>query len=200
MDTETLLPETLSATLPTSSDEEHMSHAQIYDLIYRIEGMAADHHLQIFQIIRNDSVRFSHNQNGVFVNMANASRSTLYKIASFVRETEEREHRIKSSQATLANDVLAQTSMEQSLGQHALPSGVVLGHEAPVSAHAAACAQGSATASQAVASLNALEKKAIGGAAAKISRRRNLQLNSKVLRDGSAPAKRRAAATKDADD
>lgn len=171
------------------------SHSQIDDLIARIELMSEDHHLQIFQIIQNDSLRYSHNQNGVFVNLANAGQSTLSKIFAFVREHEVRENVIKSSQATLdcsgaeapSHDAIDSSSLYGLKADHAtIP-------DTPDSGKQVVGSSVNATDS-AIASLNAVERKAVG-ATNKISRRKNLQLNSKAK--GAASTTAVASATKE---
>jgi hypothetical protein len=133
------------------------------ELIHRIESLPSEQQLQIFQIIQNDSARFTQNQNGVFVNLTNTPTNTIEKIHKLVCSVENRNTFIKQSQATLDNNNDCENTIQTSF------------LSSPT--HASTEPQ-NVTVSHIFQSLNTVEKKAIGTSVSKISRRKNLQLQS----------------------
>jgi hypothetical protein len=56
----------------------------IKKIIEDIESMTKDHHIEIFKIINNFNIKYTENNNGVFINMSNMSEDCLNKINNFV--------------------------------------------------------------------------------------------------------------------
>lgn len=169
-----------------------VNHSHVSGLIAKIEEMTEDQHLQIFQIIKNDELRFSHNQNGVFVNLANADLPTLQKIFTFVRETAERDSAIKSSQATLDDSQCRRADPQCTAQCDAADSHVVHDDEEDTDHVSKTNATDSA-----IASMNMIEKKAVG-ATTKINRRKHLQLNSKQPKTAATGEKKARVKSKSA--
>ena len=150
---------------------ENENEINLKGLIKRIENLP-DQHLQIFQIIQNDSARFSQNQNGVFINLLNISDITLKKINTFVCSVENRDIYIKKSQATLDNTYNIQNHIEQ---QPSKPS--IIENEIEYDN------LNTNNMDNLIESLNSAEKKAIRTVSSKISRKKNLQLQSQKKSD-----------------
>jgi hypothetical protein len=67
-----------------SLKSEDMCLSDIHHLISKVAEMDEAEHIQIFNIIRRDTDKFTRNQNGVFINMANLSHNTLINISDIV--------------------------------------------------------------------------------------------------------------------
>jgi len=53
-------------------------------LVDKIALMSEQEHDHIFSLIQNDTKKYTHNRNGVFVNMSVLSRETIEKMYQFV--------------------------------------------------------------------------------------------------------------------
>ena len=94
-----------TAVSATGGDcSEVVSITELQNLIRQIEAMPVELHLQVYQILQNDNARYSQNQNGVFVNIARLSSSTLRRITSIVSCAAQRDRAIRSSQASLGTE------------------------------------------------------------------------------------------------
>jgi hypothetical protein len=77
------------------------SHAHIKMMIDKIHRMTEDEHHQIFHIIRQDTKKYTENQNGIFVNLAHVGNETLHKIHQFVEYWEDKRKLMSESEMVL---------------------------------------------------------------------------------------------------
>jgi len=157
----------MNEIIDNENKSENEVEIDVKGLIKRIENMP-EQHLQIFQIIQNDSARFSQNQNGVFINLLNIPDLTLKKINEFVCSVENRNSYIKQSQATLDKTYNIQNHI--SLTEQKQPSKTSIENNDSFKL----CNNMDIV----IDSLNSAEKKAINSISSKISRRKTLQLQS----------------------
>lgn len=91
-------------TVGTGADEESViTPAEIKNMIDRINGMREEEHIQIFNIIRNETTKYTKNLNGVFVNMAHLEQNTLHKMRRFIDYLEQQQQRIVESNNMLSS-------------------------------------------------------------------------------------------------
>ena len=54
------------------------------DLIKNIKTLSTNEHIQIFYIIKNANVKYTENNNGIFINLSNVDNTILNKLVKFV--------------------------------------------------------------------------------------------------------------------
>lgn len=61
-----------------------MTHAEIRALIDTVERMQEAEQYQVFDLLKQETNKYTENQNGVFVNLSHVEEATLRKLATFV--------------------------------------------------------------------------------------------------------------------
>ena len=78
---------TYPATDPTTSAADAappLSHADLRQLVDTIHTMQEVDQYQVFELIQQDTNKYTENRNGVFVNLSHLDDATLQKLATFV--------------------------------------------------------------------------------------------------------------------
>jgi hypothetical protein len=57
------------------------------NLINDIKNLSKNEHIQIFHIIKNANVKYTENNNGIFINLNNIKDDLLYKLIDFIKYT-----------------------------------------------------------------------------------------------------------------
>ena len=76
-------PATDPATTPDAAPL--LSHADLRQLVDTIHTMQEVDQYQVFEIIQQDTNKYTENRNGVFVNLSHLDEATLQKLATFVQ-------------------------------------------------------------------------------------------------------------------
>lgn len=56
-------------------------------LINDIKNLSKNEHIQIFHIIKNANIKYTENNNGIFINLNNINDEILYKLIDFIKYT-----------------------------------------------------------------------------------------------------------------
>tara|TARA_Y100000768_G_C23864105_1_gene627187 strand:+ start:171 stop:458 length:288 start_codon:yes stop_codon:yes gene_type:complete len=56
-------------------------------LINDIKNLSKNEHIQIFHIIKNANIKYTENNNGIFINLNNINDNILYKLIDFIKYT-----------------------------------------------------------------------------------------------------------------
>ena len=62
-----------------------LSHADLRQLVDTIHTMQEVDQYQVFELIQQDTTKYTENRNGVFVNLSHLEDTTLQKLATFVQ-------------------------------------------------------------------------------------------------------------------
>lgn len=62
-----------------------LSHSELRLLVDTIHTMQEIDQLQVFEIIKQDTLKYTENSNGVFINLSHLDNSTLQKLSTFVQ-------------------------------------------------------------------------------------------------------------------
>ena len=62
-----------------------LSHADLRQLVDTIHTMQEVDQYQVFELIQQDTTKYTENRNGVFVNLSHLEDTTLHKLATFVQ-------------------------------------------------------------------------------------------------------------------
>lgn len=65
--------------------EQSLSHSDLRLLVDTIHTMQEIDQLQVFEIIKQDTSKYTENRNGVFINLSHLESSTLQKLSTFVQ-------------------------------------------------------------------------------------------------------------------
>ena len=57
------------------------------NLINDIKNLSKNEHIQIFHIIKNANIKYTENNNGIFINLNNINNALLYKLIDFIKYT-----------------------------------------------------------------------------------------------------------------
>ena len=82
-----------------------MTHADIRALIDTVERMQEAEQYQVFDLLKQETNKYTENQNGVFVNLSHVEEATLRKIATFVKYWEMQ--RVEIAEKEAASKALA---------------------------------------------------------------------------------------------
>ena len=83
--TTTPCPTTDPATTPDTNAATPLSHADLRQLLDTIHTMQEVDQYQVFELIQQDTNKYTENRNGVFVNLSHLDDTTLQKLATFVQ-------------------------------------------------------------------------------------------------------------------
>lgn len=86
MSSESQLTNEQNPSLIEKSEAEHpLSHSDLRMLVDTIHTMQEIDQLQVFEIIKQDTSKYTENCNGVFINLSHLEPSTLQKLSTFVQ-------------------------------------------------------------------------------------------------------------------
>lgn len=83
LDATTTYPATDPTTTPDAAAP--LSHADLRQLVDTIHTMQEVDQYQVFELIQQDTNKYTENRNGVFVNLSHLDDATLQKLATFVQ-------------------------------------------------------------------------------------------------------------------
>lgn len=84
LDATTTYPAT-DPTTPEADAAAPLSHADLRQLVDTIHTMQEVDQYQVFELIQQDTNKYTENRNGVFVNLSHLDDATLQKLATFVQ-------------------------------------------------------------------------------------------------------------------
>lgn len=85
LDATTTYPATDPTTTPDADAAPPLSHADLRQLVDTIHTMQEVDQYQVFELIQQDTNKYTENRNGVFVNLSHLDDATLQKLATFVQ-------------------------------------------------------------------------------------------------------------------
>ena len=85
LDATTTYPATDLTTTPDADAAPPLSHADLRQLVDTIHTMQEVDQYQVFELIQQDTNKYTENRNGVFVNLSHLDDATLQKLATFVQ-------------------------------------------------------------------------------------------------------------------
>lgn len=85
LDATTTYPATDPTTTPDADAAAPLSHADLRQLVDTIHTMQEVDQYQVFELIQQDTNKYTENRNGVFVNLSHLDDATLQKLATFVQ-------------------------------------------------------------------------------------------------------------------
>jgi hypothetical protein len=71
------------------------------DLIKDIKTLSKNEHLQVFHIIKNAGVKYTENNNGIFINLNNINNVILNKLIKFVEYA-----KLNNNELELSNNII----------------------------------------------------------------------------------------------
>ena len=76
-----------------------MDTKHLIDLKNQIESLDKIHHVKIFKILKDNSIKFSENRNGIFINMTSFNEITVKEIEKTLLYIKQQEKNLKDIEA-----------------------------------------------------------------------------------------------------